>query len=55
MPTAAEFVIPPLPPRSPPPIIDGPQPVCKCCFQRGHLYHRSARLLRVCASEEAPD
>ena len=38
MPTAAEFVIPPLPPRSPPPIIDGPQPVCKCCFQRGHLY-----------------
>lgn len=32
-----EFYVPPLAlPR--PPIIDGPQPICKCCFQSGHLY-----------------
>ena len=34
---SAEFVVRPLPPRQTP-TIDGPQPVCKCCFQSGHLY-----------------
>ena len=32
-----EIIVPPLN-LPPPPRIDGPQPVCKCCFQSGHLY-----------------